>query len=79
METSKRFPASIHQRAYKKLRMLHNAKTLTDLRIPPSNCLEKLTGDRQEQYSIRINRQWRICFDWENGDAYEVEMVDYHP
>ena len=62
----------------KKLRMLHNAETLNDLRIPPSNRLEKLKGNRQEQYSIRINDQWRICFRWYKGDAYEVEIVDYH-
>jgi len=57
---------------------LDAAEVLQDLRIPPSNRLEKLSGDRQGQYSIRINDQWRICFEWQNGDAYNVEIVDYH-
>lgn len=78
MENSTVFPREIHQRAYNKLRMLHNAETLNDLRVPPSNRLEKLKRDRQEQYSVRINDQWRICFRWHEGDAYEVEIVDYH-
>jgi len=78
MEVSKRLPRSIHQRAYDKLRMLHNAATLVDLRIPPSNNLEKLSGDRSDQYSIRVNKQWRICFEWIDNDAYEVEITDYH-
>ena len=58
--------------------MLNRAKTLDDLRIPPGNRLEALKGDRLGQYSIRINDRWRICFVWEQGDAYEVEIVDYH-
>ena len=58
--------------------MLNNAQTLNDLRIPPSNHLEKLSKDRVGQFSIRINGQWRICFAWENGGAYQVEIVDYH-
>jgi len=58
--------------------MLNNAVTLDDLRVPPANRLEKLSGDRVGQYSIRINDQWRICFEWIDGDAYNVEMVDYH-
>ena len=58
--------------------MLNRAVTLQDLRIPPANRLEKLTGDRAGQYSIRINEQWRICFEWQEGDAYNVEIVDYH-
>jgi proteic killer suppression protein len=78
MEVSKRLPRAIHQRAYDKLRMLHNAATLIDLRIPPSNNLEKLSGDRSDQYSIRVNKQWRICFEWIDNDAYEVEITDYH-
>ena len=58
--------------------MLNNAVTLEDLRIPPANRLEKLSGDRAGQYSIRINDQWRICFEWIDGDAHSVEIVDYH-
>ena len=58
--------------------MLDAAETLNDLRVPPSNRLEKLSGDRQGQYSIRVNEQWRICFVWYEGDAYNVEIVDYH-
>jgi proteic killer suppression protein len=64
--------------AYRKLRMLHNSKTINDLRIPPANRLEKLKGDREGQYSIRINDQYRVCFEWKEGDAYQVEIVDYH-
>lgn len=64
--------------ALRKLRMLHRAKTLQDLRVPPANRLEKLLGEREGQYSIRINDQWRICFQWQDGDAYNVEIVDYH-
>ena len=58
--------------------MLNNADQLKDLRIPPGNRLEKLSGSRFGQHSIRINDQWRICFRWEDGDAYDVEIVDYH-
>ena len=61
-----------------KLEILEAAESLDDLRIPPSNRLEKLAGDREGQRSIRINKQWRICFRWHNGDAYDVEIVDYH-
>jgi proteic killer suppression protein len=64
--------------ALRKLVILDSAETLFDLLIPPSNRLEKLSGDRQGQYSIRINEQWRICFKWQKGDAYEVEITDYH-
>ena len=77
-ERSRRLPQDIQQTAYRKLRYLNNAKNLDDLRIPPSNRLEKLKGDRAGEYSIRINDQWRICFVWERNDAYEVEIVDYH-
>ena len=70
--------AGIQQTAYRKLRMLNNAVTLADLRVPPANHLEKLSGDRQGLYSIRINSRWRICFEWRDGDAYRVEIVDYH-
>jgi proteic killer suppression protein len=58
--------------------MLNRAETLQDLRVPPANRLERLVGDRIGQYSIRINDQWRICFEWHNGDAFNVEIVDYH-
>jgi proteic killer suppression protein len=60
------------------MRMLNNAVNLTDLRVPPANRLEKLSGNRAGQYSIRINDQWRLCFEWRDGDAYEVEIADYH-
>ena len=75
---SRKFPLHIQQNAYRKLRMLNNAATLNDLRVPPANRLEKLTGNRVRQYSIRINDQWRICFEWRESDAYDVEIVDYH-
>jgi proteic killer suppression protein len=58
--------------------MLNNAQNLADLRVPPGNRLEALRGDRSGQHSIRINDQWRICFEWRGGDAFEVEIVDYH-
>ena len=77
-ERSQKLPADIQQVALRKLRMLNRAVTLQDLRVPPANRLEKLAGDRAGQYSIRINDQWRICFDWETGDAQNVEIVDYH-
>jgi len=64
--------------ARRKLEMLHATKILDTLTIPPSNRLEKLVGDRKGFYSIRINRQWRLCFRWSNGDAFDVEIVDYH-
>lgn len=75
---SRRLPADIQQAGRRKLRMLNNAATLDDLRIPPANRLEALRGDRKGQYSIRINDQWRICFRWNDGDAHDVEIVDYH-
>jgi len=58
--------------------MLNNALNINDLRIPPANRLEKLSGNRAGQYSIRINDQWRLCFEWRDGDAYDVEITDYH-
>jgi proteic killer suppression protein len=60
------------------MRMLNNAANLNDLRIPPANRLEKLSGNRAGQHSIRINDQWRLCFEWRDGDAYAVEITDYH-
>ena len=74
----RRFPEHIQRRAQSKLMMLHNATDLNDLRIPPGNRLEALAGDRDGQHSIRVNDQWRICFVWNDGDAYQVEIVDYH-
>jgi len=68
----------IQQIGRRKLRMLNNSQNLTDLRIPPSNRLEKLTGNLKDFYSIRINNQWRISFCWENGNASKVEIIDYH-
>ncbi|MBA3694418.1 MAG: type II toxin-antitoxin system RelE/ParE family toxin [Acidobacteria bacterium] len=75
---SRKLAQDIQQVALRKLRMLNNAKTINDLRIPPANRLEKLIGNRAGQYSIRINDQWRICFDWQEDNAYNVEIVDYH-
>lgn len=77
-EVSRRLPREIQQVARRKLRMLNNAKTLNDLRIPPANRLEAMKGDRRGQHSIRINDQWRICFVWRAADATDVEIVDYH-
>jgi toxin HigB-1 len=77
-EGSRKLPADIQQIALRKLRMINNAKNLNDLRIPPANYLEKLKGNREGQHSIRINDQWRICFKWQDGDAQEVEIADYH-
>jgi proteic killer suppression protein len=77
-ERSRKLPHVIQQAALRKLRMLNRSQTLQDLSVPPSNRLEKLSGDRTGQYSIRINNQWRICFVWQDGDAFEVEIVDYH-
>ena len=68
----------VQRSALRKLRMLDAATVLEDLRVPPGNRLERLKGDREGQHSIRINRRWRICFRWRSGDAYDVEIVDYH-
>jgi len=77
-EPSRKLPTEIQRSALRKLRMLNQARTLNDLRAPPGNRLEALKGDRHGQYSIRINDRWRICFLWERGDVYEVEIVNYH-
>jgi toxin HigB-1 len=77
-ERSKRLPTDIQDTAYRKLAMIHSANKIIDLRALPGNRLEKLGGDRAGQWSIRINDQWRICFEWQNGDAYNVEITDYH-
>ena len=75
---SRKLPTDIQRVALRKLRMLHRATSLDDLRVPPANRLEKLRGDRSGQHSIRINDQWRICFVWRDHDAHAVEIVDYH-
>jgi proteic killer suppression protein len=75
---SRRLPAEIQSIALRKLRILNQARTLNDLRIPPGNRLEALKGDRRGQHSIRINQQWRLCFRWHDGAAYDVGIVDYH-
>ena len=77
-QRSRRLPPDIQQVALRKLRMLHRAQSLQDLLVPPANRLERLSGNRAGQYNIRINSQWRICFGWEDGDAIDVEIVDYH-
>jgi proteic killer suppression protein len=77
-EFSRRLPNQIQAVARRKLRMLNNARVIDDLRIPPANHLESLAGDREGQWSIRINDQWRICFIWTEGKAESVEICDYH-
>ena len=77
-QVSRKLPGDIQQVALRKLRMINRAIRLNDLRVPPNNRLEKLKRNRSGQYSIRINDQWRICFIWEEPDAYDVEIVDYH-
>lgn len=72
------FSVELQRTAYRKLMIIDAAESINDLRIPPGNRLEKLKGKREGQHSIRINEQWRICFVWKNGDAYEVEITDYH-
>ena len=74
----RRLPQDIQKRARIKLKMLDAAKELQDLRSPPGNRLEELRGDRMGTYSIRVNDQWRICFAWADGEALDVELVDYH-
>ena len=75
---SKKLPENIQRKAYAKLLMLDSAKIIDDLKIPPANFLEKLSGDRKGEFSIRINKQYRICFKYENNDTIDVEIVDYH-
>jgi proteic killer suppression protein len=77
-QRSRRLPSDLQRVALRKLLMLDAATTLDDLRVPPANRLEKLKGDRDGQYSIRINDQWRVCFAWREGNAHDVEIVDYH-
>lgn len=75
---SKKLPFEIQHMARRKLRMINSSVDISDLRIPPANRLEKLKGNRESFYSIRINNQWRVVFQWKNGNAYDVEIVDYH-
>ena len=75
---SRKLPQDIQQTALRKLRMLNSAKVLQDLAVPPNNHLEALQGDRAGQHSVRINKQWRICFGWTTGGPKNVEIVDYH-
>lgn len=75
---SKKLPQDVQRVAERKLIMLHRAATLNDLRVPPANRLEALKGNRKGKHSIRINAQWRICFEWREDGVYEVEIIDYH-
>ena len=75
---SLKFPISIQKKALDKLLQIKSSEQISDLRVPPGNRLEKLKGERASQFSIRINDQWRICFEWENDEAIDVEIVDYH-
>jgi proteic killer suppression protein len=77
-QRSDRLPPEVQRVAQRKLMVLDAAESLQDLRVPPGNRLERLSGSRSGQYSIRVNDQWRICFRWREGDAYEVEINDYH-
>ena len=77
-ESPRRLPPQIHRAARRKLLLLHQARSLNDLRVPFGNHLEALKGDRKGQHSIRVNEQWRLCFRWQGEDAFDVEIVDYH-
>lgn len=77
-EPVRRFSPDVHRAALRKLLLLDAAESLEDLRIPPGNRLEKLSGDRAGRHSIRVNDQWRVCFRWKDGDAEDVEIVAYH-
>lgn len=77
-EPVRQWGADVQHAALRKLRILDAATTIEDLRVPPGNRLEKLRGDRAGQWSIRVNDQWRLCFEWRGNDAYQVELVDYH-
>lgn len=77
-ETSRRLPPQIQRGARRKLLLLNQARNLNDLRVPYGNHLEILKNDRAGQHSIRVNDQWRLCFHWRDGDAYDVEITDYH-
>jgi proteic killer suppression protein len=77
-ERSRRLPPDVQRRAHRKLLLVHAAERLDDLRVPQGNRLERLKRGREGQHSIRVNDQWRICFRWAGGDAFEVEIADYH-
>jgi proteic killer suppression protein len=77
-QRSRKLPSDIQQVALRKLRMINNSISINDLRVPPANRLEKLSGNRAGQWSIRINDRWRVCFRWEGSDALDVEITDYH-
>jgi len=77
-QRSRSLPIDIQRKARMKLEILDATEILDDLKVPPGNRLERLSGNREGQHSIRINQQWRICFQWKNGDCYDVEIVDYH-
>jgi proteic killer suppression protein len=77
-EYSRKLPSDIQRVAFRKLRMIHNSKSLKDLKMPPANRLEALSGKRKGRHSIRINDQWRICFEWNENSAFKVEIIDYH-
>ena len=77
-ELNRAFSAEIQETARRKLRMLNSSADIIDLRVPPSNKLEKLKGNLKEYYSIRVNNQWRIIFKWQGNNAYQVELIDYH-
>ena len=77
-EISLKLPQTIQERAVRKLYWIDSAKDIRDLRIPPSNHLKLLQGNKKGKYSIRINNQWRICFEWLEGNAYDLEIIDYH-
>lgn len=77
-QRSSRLPADLQRQAHRKLLVLDAASRLYELRVPPGNRLEALSGDRKGQHSIRVNDQWRICFRWENNSAHDVEICDYH-
>ena len=77
-ESTRKLPPEIQRMAQRKLAILDAAESLQDLRVPPGNRLERLSGDREGQHSIRINDQWRVCFRWRDGDAHDVEITDYH-
>lgn len=77
-EFSRKLPSDIQKSVRRKLEVWDAAESINDLRIPPSNRLEKLKGNRSQQHSVRVNNQWRICFEWRGSDAYDVEIVDYH-
>ena len=77
-ERVKKIPIDIQKTGRRKLRMLNNSQNIMDLKIPPSNRLEKLSGKLKEYYSIRINDQWRIVFNWENNNSHQVKIMDYH-